>query len=287
MTTTVVQVSDTHLSGRHGYFLANWRRMLRRLRAEPPDLVVNTGDLSINGAEDDDDLAFAIEEHRRLPVPWRVVCGNHDIGEEPGALHLGHPIGDDRLDRWTRIAGEQWWSVDVESWRLVGLNGFLYGTGMAIEREQHDWLRHTLATAPGPIGVFVHKPLFVDGPDDPGGVRAFTASNRRPLVELLRSNDVRFVACGHLHQHRQAEWEGRTLIWGPSTAFPAGEAAEGASTALGWVEHVFDGDQHRATLVELPELERIELASLKEHGRYEFLYQTPPAPPDLGYLIDA
>jgi len=286
MTATVVQLSDTHLSARHGYFLANWRRVVRRLNQEPPDLVITTGDLSVNGSDDDEDLAFAIAEHRRLRSPWQTIPGNHDIGEEPGAIHLGQPISEERLNRWERIVGAQWWHTDIEAWRLIGINGFLYGTGLPAETAQHEWLERTLTAAPGPVGLFVHKPLFIDHADEPGGTRAFTASNREGLTRLLPAHDVRFIASGHLHQSTQRTWNDISLIWAPSTAFPASEPHPDARPGLGWILHRFDGQDHETTLVEAPELDHISLASLKHGGRYAFLYQTPPSPPDLGYLAD-
>ena len=41
-------------------------------------------------------------------------------------------------------------------------------TGLASEAEQFDWLASELARADGkPVALFLHKPLYLDAPDDP------------------------------------------------------------------------------------------------------------------------
>lgn len=56
---TVIQISDPHLSETHGFFNANWRVLTAYLELESPDLVVASGDLTVNGADSPDDLAWA------------------------------------------------------------------------------------------------------------------------------------------------------------------------------------------------------------------------------------
>jgi protein tyrosine/serine phosphatase len=279
--TRVVQVSDSHLSARHGYFVGNWAAVIDQLSADPPDLVINSGDLSINGADDDGDLRFATAQHRRLPSPWRAIPGNHDIGEEPDALLLGQPIDGRRVARWRRIVGPDYWSVEVGRWRLVGINGFLYGSGLADDDEQHRWLTALVESSDRPIGLFVHKPLFLVSPDEtPEPHHSFTPSNRSRLYELLKGSTVRFVASGHLHQSQRATENGIDLLWAPSCAFPAGQALPGASTGLGWIEYEFDADDWQATVVEPPMLFAHDIDAYKDNGRYHYLYQTPPRSPD-------
>ena len=276
---TIIQVSDTHLSARHGWFAGNWRNVVRAIHDAQPDLVVNSGDLSVNGAVDEADLTFALAEHRRLSVPWRAVPGNHDVGEEPDVLHVGQPIDATSVDRYRRAVGPDRWTHDLAGWRLIGLNGLLIGTGMAEEDEQHRWLAEQLRSASAPIGLFLHKPLFIDDPSDTSPTtRAVLPAARSDLLELLASSMVRFVASGHLHRTRIAEWNGITIVWAPSTAFPA--KLNGERAPLGWVEHRLDGQEHSARIVELDELQRFDLDELKGNGTYQFLHQTPdhPAP---------
>jgi 3',5'-cyclic AMP phosphodiesterase CpdA len=75
------------------------------MRANPPDRIVHSGDVSFDGAYDEDDLAFARAEKDRLPVPWVAIPGNHDIGESPLAIRLQQPINAERMERWRRHFG--------------------------------------------------------------------------------------------------------------------------------------------------------------------------------------
>jgi 3',5'-cyclic AMP phosphodiesterase CpdA len=64
----VAQISDTHLGGRKAFFADNFRRVVDAIAAERPDLVVNTGDIALDGADREADLAANIihESGRRL-----------------------------------------------------------------------------------------------------------------------------------------------------------------------------------------------------------------------------
>lgn len=277
-----MQISDTHLSPKHGWFHANWRAVLDRINQANPQLVVNSGDLSINGAEDDADLTFAFAEHRRITLPWRAVPGNHDIGEEPQAIHLGQPINSQNVERYRAHQVVDRWMERVAGWRIIGVNSQLTNTGLADEQDQLDWLTDGLESGDDPVGIFLHKPLFLDDPDDDVVDAACVLPGpRRQLLDLFLRTPVRFVASGHLHEARVQNWEGISLVWCPSTAFPATEPRSGERTPLGWVEHHLDGDRHDALVVADERLERYDLDTLKEHGRYSFLYQTPACPPAL------
>jgi predicted MPP superfamily phosphohydrolase len=79
----IVQVSDTHVSHKRAYFVDNWNVFVDEMRHDPPYLIVHSGDVSFDGAADEDDIAFARAEKDRLSVPWLAIPGNHDIGRLP------------------------------------------------------------------------------------------------------------------------------------------------------------------------------------------------------------
>jgi hypothetical protein len=62
----VVQVSDTHVSRKRAYFVDNWNVFVDEMRHDPPHLIVHSGDVSFDGAADEDDIAFARAEKDRL-----------------------------------------------------------------------------------------------------------------------------------------------------------------------------------------------------------------------------
>jgi alkaline phosphatase D len=63
------------------------------IAAEQPDLVVNTGDISLDGADHEDDLAAAREEHAALASPVRCNPGNHDDGDKEDVVGA-HDVDD-------------------------------------------------------------------------------------------------------------------------------------------------------------------------------------------------
>ena len=79
----LIQVSDTHLSRQRPFFVSNWDAVVAHVNAAQPDLVLNSGDIALNGENVPDDLAFSAEQHGRLTVPVRTIPGNHDIGDNP------------------------------------------------------------------------------------------------------------------------------------------------------------------------------------------------------------
>jgi 3',5'-cyclic AMP phosphodiesterase CpdA len=98
----IIQISDTHLSRGKTHFADNWPPLAAWIAAQNPDLVIHTGDVTIDGADIEDDLRYAAELMRRLGVPFRAVPGNHDVGD---AGHPRQPVTDERLARWRTYFG--------------------------------------------------------------------------------------------------------------------------------------------------------------------------------------
>ncbi len=222
---TIVQVSDTHLSETHAWFTANWPVFLDAMRNDPPELVVNSGDLSFNGPANPDDLAFAARCHAALPVPWRAIPGNHDTGEAPIAARLGQPITDARLAAWRRHVGPSWWVQDLEKGqtrlRLVGLETALMGSGHPDEAEQALFLESVLQAREGrAVMVFVHMPPFATGPDDTAiSTHCILPEPRRWFLDRCANGGVVSIAAGHIHRHSVASHRGMQIVTAPGTSF--------------------------------------------------------------------
>jgi hypothetical protein len=97
-------------------------------------------------------------------------------------------------------------------------------TGIPSEEEQEDWLTSQLAGANGkPIALFLHKPMFLNTPEDPEeaalSFRFVPQPVRARLAALLGAHDVRLVACGHVHQRRDYTFGRTRHIWAPSAGF--------------------------------------------------------------------
>jgi alkaline phosphatase D len=247
----VVQLSDTHLSRRRAYAATNFERVVDWLAADPPALVVNTGDLALDDPDDADDRAFAAQLHRRIDAPLVVIPGNHDIGDSGPEPWQGERVDAERLARFVDVWGADRFCVDVGDWRLVGLNDVVVGELPEVEAEQEEWF---IAATRGAerVAVFVHKPLCVERLDlaGPAGWAVEPAARSR-FVELLGRAPVRLVASGHLHVGRSGILDGWTTVWAPSTAFiPTNGRPE--TDRCGVVEYVFDGPSVRWSFIEPP-----------------------------------
>ena len=71
-----------------------------------------------------------------------------------------------------------------------------------------------------PVALFLHKPLFLDAPDDPErpatSIRYVPMPARRRLIEMLRAVDLRLVAAG---QRRDFTFGHVRHVWAPSVGF--------------------------------------------------------------------
>jgi len=205
----VLQVSDTHLAARAPFSIANWRAV-SEFADTAADLVVHTGDISLDGG---DDLAFSWREIDRLTAPWRAVPGNHDIGDpEPAA----DPVDASRRARYHASFGDGSWALVERSWNLVGLDVQTLTSTLPAAAELWDWLPGALATGL-PTALFIHRPLhpLVPGDtDDP--MRYVTEPTRSRLLAVLGQADVRLVASGHVHQWREGVVDGVRHVWAPS-----------------------------------------------------------------------
>jgi 3',5'-cyclic AMP phosphodiesterase CpdA len=222
----LTQISDTHLARRLQTLTDNFHRVSEYIDATRPDLVVNSGDLAFDGPTNRDDLEFAHELHAALPVPCRIIPGNHDIGDNPTLIgptpsQLATEQG---RQAFVSICGEDRWRFDAAGWCFIGLNSLVMNTGLASEGEQHDWLASELSGVNGrPVALFVHKPLYLNAPDDPEteatSIRYIPMPVRSRLIEMLRAVDLRLVASGHVHQRRDFTYGHVRHVWAPSAGF--------------------------------------------------------------------
>ena len=274
----VVQVSDTHLSRSHAYFQDNWLAFVDEIEALGPDLVVHSGDLAFNAPDVDDDLAFAREQMDRLGCPWVAIPGNHDVGEPGENPRLGQPIDAERLASWSRHFGEDRFCKDIGEWRLVGIDSELLGSGLENEEAQWAFLDEALTTE-RPLGLFLHKPLFLGDASDaqPRG-SCVHPEPRAQLLARLAAGGVRFVASGHLHGYHHSIHEGMDIVWSPGTAFvdPARRWPVPVRNRAGYLQWRFEGETFTHRFVEPALFANIDLTNwTRESGTTITL---PPRP---------
>jgi len=233
----LVQVADIHLGAEQEHHLDNWIKVVEWISREKPDLVVANGDLIMSDPDNENDHAFARKQLAALPVPFRCLPGNHDIGDNIVSGHMPQRINDERRARFVKHFGAERWAFDAAGWGFAGINAQLLGSnGQPAEAEQWDWLEQTLAGYAGsPVALFMHKPLFLDHPTEPDYEDPWTrqscidSASRERLLGLCKQHGVRVISTGHKHQTRTFSFEGIYYLWAPSTA-----CVNSAPTMLHW-----------------------------------------------------
>jgi 3',5'-cyclic AMP phosphodiesterase CpdA len=276
----IVVLSDIHLSPTHGFFWQNWCVAREFADAARADAVVINGDLAINGPDSDAEIAFAGTALKSLRTPVVALPGNHDVGDEPPGQDPDQIIDATRLARWDSAFGTDRWTLDAGSWRLVGLNAQLFGSGLAREKAQNQWLDAQLDAAAGRrIALVLHKPLFLEDPaDDVATTACMVPAARARLLNRLHRPEVRLIISGHLHQYRDRTLGGLRHLWVPAVAFAAPQD-RGGDPRCGIAVLNFSRESVEITIERPRGLISHDLASIKGHGRYQFLRDMPPSPP--------
>jgi 3',5'-cyclic AMP phosphodiesterase CpdA len=267
----LTQISDTHLARRMTPLIDNFHRVSEHIDAKRPDLVLNSGDISFDGPAEPDELEFARSLHGALPVACRYLPGNHDIGDNPTALGPAPkpPVTQSSLQAYRATFGDDPWRFDAAGWCFIGLNSLVMNTGLQHEAEQFDWLASQLAGTKGqPVALFLHKPLFLNTPDDPEleatSIRYVPQPARSQLIEMLRAVDLRLVASGHVHQRRDFTFGHTRQIWAPSAGFIIPDSLQDVIgiKEVGLVEYRFQPDSFEVRHVRAPGQTDVDMESL-------------------------
>jgi len=220
----VVQISDSHVSATTGV-RPPLQAILDWIVADPPDVVVHTGDIVWEDPDNHDDRRFGHDVFADLPCQVVVIPGNHDVGFfEQDRLH-------ERLGAFRSAWGDDRFVIDDPhtGWRLVGLDVYAIGHG-----DTDEWIADTVGID-APLAVFVHQPLAADAID---GWQLPDEICRR-TVGLLQKGDVRLIASGHRHcAVTLAGSDGVTHVWSPSTTL-TGDRHHGGDPSPGCVEFEF------------------------------------------------
>jgi 3',5'-cyclic AMP phosphodiesterase CpdA len=247
----LTQISDTHLARRYKTLTENFHRVAEQIDATRPDLVVNTGDLAFDAPTNRDDLEFAKSLHAALPVNCLYLPGNHDIGDNPTAIGPvpAQPATEERREIFLSVIGEDRWCFEAADWCLIGLNSLIMNTGIASEAQQFDWLAAQLAkVGRKPVALFLHKPLYLNLPDDieleASAIRYVPQPARAKLIEMFDAVDLRLVASGHVHQRRDFTYRHIRQVWSPSAGFIISDARQEVIGVkeTGLVEYRFQPD---------------------------------------------
>jgi 3',5'-cyclic AMP phosphodiesterase CpdA len=270
MTFCIAHISDTHLSVDKPYFVDNFRRVGAALREQLPSLVLNSGDIALDGASNEGDLGAARALHDELGLPVRFLPGNHDLGDsQDSPAHGEGRIDPERRRRYLRHFGADWWTMEAPGWRLLGINAQLMGSDLGAAAEQEAAIAEAVADLDGRrLALFVHKPLFDRDPGESEITGRFVNPlPRRALFAALGEIRPALVACGHVHQFRETWYEGTHHVWATSTGFviPDSHQPRYGLKEVGYVEHRLEPDgDHSSRLVRVPGLPTLSIADFPD-----------------------
>ncbi|MDA4835533.1 metallophosphoesterase, partial [Enterobacter hormaechei] len=165
------------------------------------DLIIHLGDVTANGVIAPEQFATAAQVLGRVRVPLLALPGNHDVGD-PTSGHEA-PLSIKQIHAFCDAFGPDRWVHTSGAWTLIGLNAQVLGSDL--EREQIAWLAEAAGAARGPVALFLHKPWFDTGLEEPSlpPTRYVPPSSLRALRSTLAGADLRLVASGHVHQVRR------------------------------------------------------------------------------------
>lgn len=251
----ILQITDTHLSPRNELFKENIARIRDAVANAPPDLVMVTGDISLDGADRDEDLEHAAAQLRALPWPTMFLPGNHDTGSHERFMPR-QPYSEERLARWRRIVGPGRGVVDLPGWRIIGLDTEVMGTGHPNEEEQAAFIRGALVNlGERRIALFLHKPVSLTTPEDPDfNMWVIPPAGRFALSPILARRSLRLVASGHLHIHHEERRGDVAWVWAPPLSFvadPSDQAGMPGTRRCGALLHDLRADHVETRLLSL------------------------------------
>lgn len=233
----VLQVSDTHLGPGVPLADEHWQAVIEHAERTTPAVVVHTGDVTLDGIRAHHQLAYAHDRLRRLPVPLRVIPGNHDIGDVDDPKR---PLDSARRTAFADAFGDTSWHHDEGGWRLVGLDIQSLQAG---DEALAEWLWSTLGTDT-PTALFLHRPLRPWGDAVDAPQRYVYEPWRTRLLEAVAAGNVRVVASGHVHQFLDHPDGGVRHVWAPSSwaALPDSLQERIGEKCVGVVEYELAAD---------------------------------------------
>jgi hypothetical protein len=143
-------------------------------------------------------------------------------------------------------------------------------SALARDAEQLEWLASEVAVTKGqPVALFLHKPLFLNTPDDlelaRTAIRYIPMPARHHLLDIISGCDLRLIASGHLHQRRDFTFGHVRHVWAPSAGFLIPDALQEriGIKEVGLVEYLFQPDAFEVRHVRAPGQVDIDLNALR------------------------
>jgi 3',5'-cyclic AMP phosphodiesterase CpdA len=212
----IAQISDIHIAswGKKTYNIAPMAENLARSvdhinQLNPiPDVVIVTGDISMDALKDQVERAARILD--KLQMPYYVVPGNHDDRSTLWSV-MGKKACPAMPDGFINFV------IDDYDVRLIGLDSTSSGEpGGKICDKRAAWLDAQLAqNTEKPTVIFMHHPPVKCGVLETD-VDGFEGVERFADIVDKYSN-IEHIICGHIHLQVNVRWHGTVVSTAPST----------------------------------------------------------------------
>ena len=230
--TRIAFVSDTHVNLRTNEpgvaYIRRLDEAMAAINAAKVDLVLIAGDLTDGGTREQ--MALFKGKVKQLEAPVLFVAGNHDVGLV-GVGDVKTSITPERVKRFAKELGPNWYAQEKAGVRVVGINSCLFGSGFKEEEDQWIFLEKELARPHDkPTMLLEHYPLFIKTADEPrNSTWNVQPELRTRLLALVEQGGVRTVLTGHLHYPITNRLDGILFLGNAPTAFglPPGKQPEG------------------------------------------------------------
>ena len=165
---SILFLADPHLGRDMPGHQASFEEVLRRAALKEPSLVVVLGDVTQDGKVKPEYFPYARDQIARFGVPVMCIPGNHEEGYNAHRTTWDPRVQHEFLGRFEQFFNPVPWARTVDTFRVLGIDSQILGSGFGEETEQLTWLRHQLDRTheDGRFSVVVmHTPLYVATPD--------------------------------------------------------------------------------------------------------------------------
>jgi len=217
----IAVISDAHLVSpndsfkdihiRRSHFAKAWpsfKKMIAKIRAESPDLVISLGDLVEWYSKEN--VEFAISLMDELQSPWVMTPGNHDFEIYKKGQNKGELIGPFLTLEEQQQAMEGWQRngvdlnqrvIDAGDTGLVLLNSAI----SQVEKGTEQWLgkmlnkhKHNMVFTHVPLDITVVRDYILSVEPDKN-MKKYVQSGSPWIFENCFKNKVECVFSSHLH----------------------------------------------------------------------------------------
>jgi len=195
-----VHITDSHIgvSGADEKLTATLKDILKHF--PETELVINTGDLTDMGTEDQ--MTTYVQLVRSWPFPVYNASGNHDVRWSPWGK-----------EKFKELVGPTYYTF-----RHKGVQFFFLDTSVLAEhhghfsKEQLQWLDAELSrlSPETPVVICFHHPPLLP---------ASTTDNSDEFAKIIERYNVPLVLVGHGHNLYRYSFNGTTYMMGGSTAY--------------------------------------------------------------------